>query len=171
LHGHPLGTRFSDRALAVLGFGGLGVAAAIGVAGAALVGWWVLVVVAVGVWLALAYNLELIGGRFHTDVWFAIGWGGFPALVGYLINAEAIGWPCVAVTGGCIALSVAQRSLSTPVRRLRRRTVVVEGVQELDDGTAVPMTVPGLAAPLDRALMALSVGIALVALALLAARW
>lgn len=171
LHGHPLGTRLSDRTLAVLGFGGIGAGAAIGVVGAVLVGWWVLIIVAAGVWLAVAYNLELVGGRFHSDVWFAIGWGGFPALVGYVINAGSIGWACLAVTAGCIALSVAQRSLSTPVRRLRRRTLSVDGVQRLDDGTALPVSAASLAAPLDRALVAFSCGITLVAVALLAARW
>ena len=43
--------------------------------------------VAAGVFLVLAYNLELFGGRFHTDFWFAAAWGAFPAATSYWANA------------------------------------------------------------------------------------
>ena len=39
---------------------------------------WLLPLIAVGAFLVLAYNLELFGGRFHTDLWFALAWGAFP---------------------------------------------------------------------------------------------
>ena len=39
---------------------------------------------------SLAYNLELAGGRFHTDVWFALAWGGFPAFTGYFAQTLTI---------------------------------------------------------------------------------
>ena len=43
--------------------------------------------VVVGAFLiVLAYNLELFGGRFHTDFWFAVAWGAFPALTGFWVN-------------------------------------------------------------------------------------
>src|SRR5262249_61746365 len=67
------------------------------------------------------------------------------------------------VTAGCFGLAVAQRRLSTPVRRLRRRTASVSGEQLLDDGTAIPLTTAELAGPLDGALRGLSC--AVVALA------
>ncbi len=35
-----------------------------------------------------AYNLELAGGRLHGDLWFAVGWGAFPAFTGYFVNAR-----------------------------------------------------------------------------------
>jgi hypothetical protein len=171
LHGRPLRTRLTDRTLVVLAVGGIGAAAVIGLAGAVVVSWWIAVLVAAGVWLAIAYNLELVGGRFHTDLWFALAWGGFPALVGYVVTAGGLGWAGVVVAAGCVALSVAQRILSTPVRRLRRRTATLEGVQRLDDGTRIELSAAGVAAPLDRALMALSGGIVLLAVGLIAARW
>jgi hypothetical protein len=171
LRGRPLGTGFSDRTLIALGVGGVGSAAVIGLVGAATDAWWYVILVAAGVWLAVAYNLELVGGRFHTDLWFAVSWGGFPALVGYLVNAGSLGWPGAAVVAGCVAISVAQRSLSSPVRHLRRRTVGVDGVQRLDDGTELPLSVTMLATPLDRALMAMSLGVVLLGIGALAARW
>ncbi len=40
-----------------------------------------------GAFLVVAYNLELFGGRFHNDLWFALAWGAFPALTGFWVNA------------------------------------------------------------------------------------
>ena len=45
---------------------------------------------ALGTFLVLAYNLELFGGRFHNDIWFAVAWGGFPAFTGYFTNALTV---------------------------------------------------------------------------------
>ncbi len=171
LHDRPLGTRLTDRTLTVLAVGGIGAAAVIGLVGAVVVSWWIVILVAVGVWLAVAYNLELAGGRFHSDLWFALAWGGFPALVGYLVNAGSLAWEGVAVAAGCVALSAAQRALSTPVRRLRRHTVSLEGIQRLDDGTQEDLSIASTAAVFDRALLALSAGLVLVAVGLIATRW
>jgi hypothetical protein len=171
LHGHPLGTRLTDRTLVGLAVVGIGIAAVIGIVGAVVVSWWIAVLVVIGVGLVVAYNLELADGRFHTDLWFALGWGGFPALVGYVVNAGRLGWAGVLVAAGCVAVSAAQRALSTPVRRLRRHTTALEGLQQLDDGTQVELSVAMVAAPFDRALMALSGGVVLLAIGLVAARW
>lgn len=121
--------------------------------------------------LAVAYNLELFGGWFHTDTWFALAWGGFPALVGYMVDAETIRWPALAVAAGCVGLSAAQRALSTPARELRRATRTVEGHLEDRDGTRVPLSAERLAAPLERALLALSCGVVLIAVGAVGARW
>ena len=43
---------------------------------------WLAVFIVVGAFLVVAYNLELFGGAFHSDLWFALAWGGFPALTG-----------------------------------------------------------------------------------------
>ncbi len=171
LHGHPLGTRLTDRSLIGLAVCGVGIAVVIGIAGAMLISWWIAILVAAGVALVMAYNLELAGGRFHSDLWFALGWGGFPALVGYVVNAGALAWSGVLVAAGCVAISAAQRALSTPVRLLRRRTASLDGVQRLDDGTEIALSVAAVAAPLDRALLALSGGVVLLAIGLVAARW
>ena len=170
-YGHPLATHLSDRVLIGAAVVSLAVAAAIGIAGAVMIGWWLLVLVAVGVGLVIAYNLELNGGWLHNDVGFAIAWGGFPALVGYVTNAQTLRWPGVAVVLACIAISVAQRSLSTPVRQLRRRTREVTGAQYLQDGTVTELSVTGLAMPLERALVAMSFAMVLLAVGLVAARW
>lgn len=170
LHGRPLGTGISERTLLALAIVGLLGAVGIGVVGAVTISATLLPFVAVGGFLVVAYNLELFGGRFHGDQWFAVAWGAFPALTGYWINALSLDAAGVLVAAGCWALSVAQRRLSTPVRQLRRRTVAVEGQQRLADGSVTEISAASLAAPLDGALRALSVAVPLLAAGALAIR-
>jgi hypothetical protein len=170
LHDRPLGTRFSRRALALMGGVALAGATAVGVVGIASVSATLIPFVVFGTAICLAYNFELFGGRFHTDIWFAIAWGAFPAWTGYWANALRFSVAGVLVAVACGVLSVAQRRLSTPARRLRRKTVSVRGEQLLADGHALQLSRAELLAPLDGALKALSIAITLLAAGLLAAR-
>jgi hypothetical protein len=170
LQGRPLGTALSDRALIVLAAAGLAAAVGIGVAGLAIVSLSLAPFVAVGAFAVLAYNLELFGGRFHTDFWFAAAWGAFPAATGYWANALTLDAAGVLAVIGCFGLSVAQRRLSTPVRELRRRTISVSGEQRLADGAVVELNAERLAAPLDGALRALSLAVVALAAGLVVLR-
>ncbi|HEV3093469.1 MAG TPA: hypothetical protein VGY30_03020 [Solirubrobacteraceae bacterium] len=170
LHGRPLRTRLSDRALACLATTALAGAAAIGVAGALTISAWLFAFVAIGVALTLAYNLELFGGRLHSDLWFVIAWGAFPALTAYWAQAEGIDVQGVLVAGACVLLSVAQRRLSTPVRELRRATLSLSGEQRLADGRTVALDARSIAAPMESALMACAGGMVLLAVGLVVAR-
>jgi hypothetical protein len=175
LHGRPLGTQLSRRALIALATGGLGGALAIGVAGTIVVSATLAPLVVAGGFLVLAYNLELFGGRFHTDFWFAAAWGAFPALTGWWSNALALRTAGEAIAAAaailaCFWLSVAQRRLSTPVRELRRRTEAVSGEQRLADGSVRTLDRAGLTAPLEGGLRALSAAVPLLAIAAVALR-
>jgi hypothetical protein len=175
LNGRPLGTHLSRRALLGLAAGGLGGALAIGVAGTIVVSATLAPLVIAGGFLVVAYNLELFGGRFHTDFWFAAAWGAFPALTGWWSNALGLQSAAQAIAAaaailGCFWLSAAQRRLSTPVRELRRRTEGVSGEQRLTDGTTRRLDRATVAAPLEAALRALSVAVPLLAIAAVALR-
>jgi hypothetical protein len=175
LHGRPLGTRISSRVLVTLAAAGLAGALTIGVIGAVVVSPSLVPFVAVGGFLVLAYNLELFGGRFHTDFWFAAAWGAFPALTAWWSNALGIDSPAqvlaaVATVVGCFGLSVAQRRLSTPVRELRRRIESVSGEVRLADGSIRTLDAATMAAPLDGALRALSLAVPMLATGVLAVR-
>jgi hypothetical protein len=170
LHDRPLRTGLSDRTLLVLAVSSLLAALAIGIGGILTVTVWLTPFVVAGAVFLPAYNLELIGGRLHSDLWFAVGWGAFPAFTGYFANAERVALPGVLIAVGCLAMSVAQRRLSSPARDLRRRTRSISGVRTLPDGGSEDLSLSGLLAPLDGALAALSLAIVVTACALGAAR-
>jgi hypothetical protein len=170
LNGRPLGTALSRRSLIVLGVVGLVGAVAIGVAGCIVVSAWLAPLVLAGAFLVVAYNLELGGGRFHNDTWFALAWGGFPAFTGYFVNAVTVRLSGVVVAAACCVLSAGQRRLSTPARELRRRTVEVRGEQVLSDGRIIDLDKGRLTAPLDGALSTLWLALVLMAVGLVAAR-
>jgi hypothetical protein len=170
LHGRPLKTGLSDRALVVLALLSLSGAVAIGVIGALSISLWLLVFVAAGALVTVAYNLELFGGRMHSDLWFAAAWGAFPALTAFFAQAEELRLDGLLVAAACLMLSIAQRRLSTPVRELRRRTESVRGEQRLKDGRIVKLDAAAVIAPMEGALMACSLGMVLLAAGLLAAR-
>ena len=170
LNGRPLGTALSDRTLVTLAAVGLVGAVGIGVVGAIVVSVQLAPLVAAGGFIVVAYNLELFGGRFHSDTWYALAWGAFPAFTSYWANALELRPAGVLITAACFALSVAQRHLSTPARELRRRTVALRGEQQLADGRRVELSAPALAAPLEGALSALSIAMVLLAAGFVAVR-
>jgi hypothetical protein len=170
LHDRPLRTGISDRTLIALTGSSLLGALAIGVAGILTVTPWLAPFVVAGVLFVPAYNLELLGGRLHSDLWFALGWGAFPALTGYFAQAQRITLAGLAVAAGALAMSLAQRRLSSPARELRRRTDSVAGTRTRSDGGTEPLTLAGLLSPLDGALSALSAAMVLLACALVLAR-
>jgi hypothetical protein len=170
LHDRPLATGLSDRTLIVLCAVSLLAALAIGLDGVLIVTVWLAPLVLLGGLFLPAYNLELAGGRFHSDLWFAVGWGAFPAFTGYFVNAERVALPGLLIASGCLAMSVAQRRLSSPARELRRRTSAIDGTRTLADGRVESLSIASLLAPLDGALAAMSLAMVVTACALVAAR-
>jgi hypothetical protein len=170
LHDRPLRTSIGDGSLRALAAGGLLGSLAIGVAGVLSVSAWLAPLVLLGALFLPAYNLELAGGRFHSDTSFALGWGAFPAFTGYFVNAEKIALPGVLIALGCTAMSVAQRRLSSPARELRRRTRSVSGTRTRADGSGEQISLETLLRPLDGALAAMSLAVVVTACALVAAR-
>jgi len=153
LNGRPLRTQISSPLLVTLAVVSIAAACAIGVWVAASRTWWLLLFVAFGGFIVVAYNLELAGGAFHSDLWFALAWGAFPLLTGYFAAARGLGWAAVAGAAFALCSSLAQRVLSTEVRFARRSA-----------GD------PALTRPLERALQLLAAALPLLAGAVLLAR-
>jgi len=170
LNGRPLQTRIPAAVLWALAVAALAGAVALGVAGAIDVSPWLLAFVGFGVFIVLAYNLELLGGRLHTDLWFAVGWGAFPALTGAFAQTGSLWWPGGLVAVACLFLSVAQRTLSTPVRRVRRSIARVEGRVIMRDGTETSLDASNLRSAPEAALRSLSVAIPVLAAGAVLAR-
>ena len=174
LHGRPLGTTISSRTLWILASAGLAGAVLLGIFAVPHSSLLILPCIAIGVLLVLGYNMELFGGRLHTDIGFAAAWGGFPVLVGFLAQTPPLTQPVTAAALGlalaATSLSYAQRQLSSPARALRRRTASVQGVATMVDGTQHSLDRGALLAPLEAALKTLSITMPLLAVVLLLAR-
>jgi hypothetical protein len=154
LKGRPLRTRISDRTLVALALVSIAGAAGIGIGVAVERDLWLLAFVGTGSFLVVAYNLELFGGRFHSDLWFALAWGAFPVLTGGFAVAERLRWDVALAAAAAVFLSLAQRTLSTPVRAARR------------GGTLDPQAVATAVEPAERALRLLTVATVALAAAL-----
>jgi hypothetical protein len=171
LRGRPLRTGIPDPVLWAITAVGLVGAVALGIDAVLEVSPWIIAFIASGLFIVVAYNLELFGGAFHTDAWFALGWGAFPALTSSFVQQQRIGAAAVVVAAACAALSGAQRILSTPVRRLRRHVVRVSGELELDDGRKESLDAAALRSAPERALRALSIAIPTLAVGLVLAHF
>lgn len=170
LQGRPLCTRISHAVLATIAIFSIVGSLVIGAVAAATISLWVIPFILFGGFVVVAYNLELFAGRFHSDTWFGIAWGAFPALTGYWAMAERLSLEAIVLSAACFALSLAQRTLSKRVRQLRRETRAADGRIEFKDGRAERINVPYLLETPEKALQMMSFTVALLALGLLIAR-
>jgi hypothetical protein len=170
LNGRPLRTRIPGSVLVVLAVVSIAGAVAIGVVGALTVDPWIAAFVLAGAFIVIAYNLELLGGRFHGDSWFALAWGAFPLVTAYFAAAGEL--DLVAAVGALFAYltSRAQRRLSTPVRDVRRRVAHVEGRIDRPDGTSEPVTAELLVSANEGSLRFLAAAMVALAVALVLLR-
>jgi hypothetical protein len=170
LNGRPLRTEIPSPVLVGLAVASVAGACAIGIAVASQTTWWLLAFVAVGAFLVPAYNLELFGGRFHTSLWLGLAWGAFPVLTAYVACAETVRVEAIAAAGWALLMVLAQRTLSTPVRHIRRDVRAVRGDLELNDGTRESLTPEILVAAPEAAMLLLAAATILLAVALVAFR-
>jgi hypothetical protein len=170
LRGRPLGTGIPVPVLVGLAAGSIGAAAGIGVGVAIARDLWLLAFVAFGAFLVVAYNLELFGGRFHSDLWFALAWGAFPLVTAYFASAERLTGEAVLAGAFAALLSHAQRLLSTPVRDVRRRVTSVSGTIVRGDGSSSAIDAATLTGAAEQALRALAAAVVALAAALVTFR-
>lgn len=170
LRGRPLQTKIPSSVLVTLAAASIGAACAIGVIGALSFRLWLIVLVPVGLFLVLAYNLELLAGRFHSDLWFGLAWGGFPIVCGYAAVAGEIGVAAVLAAAFAVLFSLAQRTLSNRVRFVRRRIDDVSGEIVLRDGSREAIGAHWLIAAEERGLRLLAASSVVLAAALVVSR-
>lgn len=169
-NGRPLRTRIPAAVLLALAVAGLGGAVALGLLATPIVGSGMLAFIAVGLALALAYPLELAGGRLHSDLWFALGWGAFPVLTAAYASGGSIAPAAIVGAAYAVALTYAQRRLSTWVRALRRRAEAITGEIRMSGGERVVLDRARLVDAPEAALRWLTAVAVLVPVAVLALR-
>jgi hypothetical protein len=170
LNGRPLRTSIPAPMLLALAAVSIVAACMIGVVGALTFEPWLVLLVPVGLFLVLAYNLELLGGRFHSDLWFGLAWGGFPLLCGYAAVAGDVSLAALLAAAFAVLLSLAQRALSNHVRFVRRRVTTVDGEVTLRDGTRERLDADALIVAEERGLRLLAAASVVLAAALVAVR-
>jgi hypothetical protein len=168
LRGRPLGTRIPARVLVALGTLGLIGAVALGILAASMLGPWFLFLVAIGAALVVLYAFEV--PLVHSDLGFALSWGGFPVIAAAAATGAPAFATAVAAVGAAV-LSLAQRRLSTPVRRIRRKAVHVAGEVRYRDGSSEPVDAARLVAAPEAGLRLLWLATVALAAGVLLARW
>jgi len=168
LQGRPLGTRIPSSVLLALGSLALIGAVTLGIVAATALGPWFLVLVAVGAALVVSYGLEM--PIVHSDIGFALAWGGFPVVASALANGAPLVATAAAAIGASL-LSLAQRRLSTPVRRVRRKAEQVSGSIRYRDGTVEEIDAARLIEAPESALRLLWLAVAAISIGTLLARW
>jgi len=165
LQGRPLGTQIPSGVLVTLGSVGLVGAVALGIVAASQLGPWFLVLVAA---LVILYGLEI--PIVHSDLGFALAWGGFPVIASALANGAPL-LATVAAAAGASLLSLAQRRLSTQVRRVRRKAIEVSGSLRYRDGTTERLDRRALIAAPEAGLRLLWLAMVALSIGALLARW
>jgi hypothetical protein len=125
----PWGSVFSRTQLWALAVAALLAAYAVGI--------WYMVRYAPLLWpialaegfFVLAYNLEWLRGRFHSDFWFAVSWGALPVLAGYVLQTNAVSAAALLVAAAMALLSLVEIKASRPYKELKRAG---SGAQEAD---------------------------------------
>jgi len=168
LQGRPLGTQIPSGVLVTLGSVGLVGAVALGIVAASQLGLWFLVLVGVGAALVISYGLEI--PIVHSDLGFALAWGGFPVIASALANGAPL-LATVAAAAGASLLSLAQRRLSTQVRRVRRKAIEVSGSLRYRDGTTERLDRRALIAAPEAGLRLLWLAMVALSIGALLARW
>jgi len=163
LHDRPLGTKIPPVVMVSLAVVSLVGAVALGVVAGFLETQWMFVFVAFGGFIVVFYNLGLWHNRFHTDLWFAFSWGAFPVLTSYLVHASRLDVAVVLLAVGCFFLTLVQRTLSNPVRTIRRKALNVEGHIVLANGERLILNSERIISVPERALALLGAAIVVLA--------
>ena len=167
LNGRPMGTRIPSPVLVILAIVSLSGAMALGIVAGVLETPWIFAFVGFGGFIVVAYNLGIWNDRFHSDYWLAFSWGAFPVLTSYWVNALRFDFAVIVVALACFLVTLVQRTLSTPVRTVRRRAVRVEGFIELTNGERIILDSKILIAASERALLLLAVTFVVLSIGLL----
>jgi hypothetical protein len=105
----------------------------------------------------LAYNLEWFKGRFHTDGWFALSWGGLPVLAGYILQTNQISLAALLVATSMGFFSLVEIRASRPYKALKQ-AYTPDGV---DIDSAQVQILEGILKSISLGVILLGIGLAI----------
>jgi voltage-gated potassium channel Kch len=117
---------------------------------------WLAVLAVVEGFFVFAYNLEWWNGRFHTDNWFALSWGGLPVLAGYVMQTNSLSLAALIVAAAMVALSLAEITASRAYKTIKRAS------NRSQDDDALAARYERILKNLSLGIIALGIGLAVV---------
>lgn len=112
-----------------------------------------------------AYNMDLLGGRFHSDVSFAVSWAALPVVISYYVNALTITPVAVLVALAMAATAAIEINLSRWCKDLRRGSLLTE--MRFADNTKLNVSTTELIARPEKSLKLIVVAVDLLAIGLI----
>lgn len=116
----PWGNVLSRRQLMLLAAAGLVPALTLGLYYALAFAWLLIPLGLAEFFFLLSYNLELFGGAFHTDLWFAFSWGFLPVLAGFLVQTNSLDLSSLAAGLFGFSTAFVEINASRPYKALKR---------------------------------------------------
>ena len=117
----PWGAFLSRRQLATLAVLALVLALILGLYLALRYAPWLIPVGLAELFFLLSYNLELFGGRFHTEGWFAFSWGFLPVVAGFVAQTNSLGLDAIAGGAFGFATAYVEINASRPYKALKKQ--------------------------------------------------
>ena len=114
------------------------------------------------------YNTDFSGGRFHSDLAFALSWGALPTMISYYANALTITLPAILLSTAMAATAGIEINLSRWCKDFRRKSSLIK--MQFADATELDLTTTGLIARPEKALKLIVVVVDLVAVGLILQR-
>lgn len=173
LHARHWGEALSRRELETLFVVPLIAAVLIGVYGMFLVyaisgafaaSFVILVLICLETFFLFAYNTDLAGGIFHSDISFAFSWAALPTLTSYYVNSLSISLVAVLVALAMAATAGIEINLSRWCKDFRRRSPLTE--MRFANNTVLGLDTAQLIANPEKALKLIVVAVDLVAIGL-----
>ena len=116
----PWGNYLSNRVLLVIAISSLIPAIAIGIYYAVTVVPLLWVFGLAEIFFLFAYNMEIGGGKFHTDAWFAFSWGSLPLLTGYVMQTNTLSLIPLILAIFAFLTSLIEIKASRPYKNIRK---------------------------------------------------
>ena len=173
LHARHWGETLSKRELEILFaapligailIGAFGMVSLYATSGVLLTSLVLLAFIILEIFFLFAYNIDLSGGRYHTDLAFAFSWAALPVLVSYYVNALAITVVAVLVAVAMAATAGIEINLSRWCKDFRRKSSLTQ--MQLADGTKLSLNTAELIAKPEKALKLIVVAVDLLAIGL-----
>jgi len=115
-----------------------------------------------------AYNTNLAGGRFHSDLSFAFSWAALPTIISYYVNALTITTVGVLLALAMAATAGIEINLSRWCKDYRRKSALTE--MRFADSTRLNMTTAELIARPEKSLKLIVVAVDLAAIGLIVSK-